>query len=515
MEQQSADKLEEIRLALKANLTDKDKEEIEAYDQLTPKDQLLYNIETLPDDLYDPKLEANIIGIIIHHCEAKDKNNVNGLLSKLHEEDLYLPINKLIYNIIKENVLNDRDSDKTIICRMIKDSIASKRITKDRYMLMGGDNYIFKNVPSTNDIGRTDAYLKALRALNTRRKIDKVKSSLDSGIKSNKFTELEIIKYGKSELEGIEDQLFKEEDSEGKLQPALDTVIEEIDYYSNNKELDPGVYTGFREIDKITGGIKPHEMLLVGARPGIGKTSYLLTILQQKCFNESIPTLLFSLEMGKEQIIDRLLSSYYNIPQWKIRQRKLQDWERETIKQNRDGFLDFPLRIYDNTDIDANQMSLIIRKSVAEHNTKIVIIDYIQLINGQKKYASSHINRQEEISYISRTLKNANLNNDIIIIVASQLNRNIERIENKRPQLSDLRDSGSLEQDADHVHLLYRPKKEVEEPEQEYIENQPLETEVIVAKNRYGVAFKTATLLFEGDYVRFKDNELPNIDAPF
>ena len=136
MEQQSADKLEEIRLALKANLTDKDKEEIEAYDQLTPKDQLLYNIETLPDDLYDPKLEANIIGIIIHHCEAKDKNNVNGLLSNLHEEDLYLPINKLIYNIIKENVLNDRDSDKTIICRMIKDSIASKRITKDRYMLM-------------------------------------------------------------------------------------------------------------------------------------------------------------------------------------------------------------------------------------------------------------------------------------------------------------------------------------------------------------------------------------------
>ena len=150
-------------------------------------------------------------------------------------------------------------------------------------------------------------------------------------------------------------------------------MLDTIQYYSTHKEEKPGIELGFRDVDAIMGGIKSGEMLVVGARPGLGKTAYLLTILHNKCFRESVPTLLFSLEMRTEQLLERLLSSYHSIPQWRIRNAKLDNKEIDLLYGSKGDFTKFPIRIYDQTDMDVNQISLLIQKSVAENGTKLVI----------------------------------------------------------------------------------------------------------------------------------------------
>ena len=278
------------------------------------------------------------------------------------------------------------------------------------------------------------------------------------------------------------------------LQDILLDTLEQIDLRYNNKGSITGLPTGFTELDHLTAGLQKSDLILVAARPSMGKTAFTLNIAAHVVLRAKEPVAFFSLEMSKEQLVQRLLCSEGRIDSQRLRVGELEEKEWGDLIDTANRLSAAPLYIDDTPGITVMELRSKARRLKAEHGLSLIVIDYLQLMQGRT--SKSGDNRQQEISEISRSLKALARELNVPVIALSQLSRSVESRQIKRPMLSDLRESGSLEQDADIVMFLYR--EDYYDPE---TENKNI-TEVIIAKHRNGPV-DTVDLTFLKQFTKF------------
>lgn len=305
--------------------------------------------------------------------------------------------------------------------------------------------------------------------------------------------------------ESLEDVLFKTEkdifallnnrtgDDYVPIRKVVVDVLERIEQASKQKNSITGISTGFIDLDYKTTGLQPSDFILVAARPSMGKTAFVLNIAQHVAFHEKMCTAIFSLEMSKEQLVNRLFSLEAKVDAQVLRTGKLSNSDWEKLVEGADIISNSELIIDDTPGISVPQIRSKCRKYKLEHDLKLVIIDYLQLMSGLKKNSDS---RQQEISEISRSLKALARELNVPVIALSQLSRAVEQRTDHRPMLSDLRESGAIEQDADVVMFIYRDDYYKKDTELKGI------SEIIIAKQRNG-PIGTVNLAWLPEYTKF------------
>ncbi len=263
-----------------------------------------------------------------------------------------------------------------------------------------------------------------------------------------------------------------------------------------------GVPTGFIDLDKLTSGWQSSDLIIIAARPGMGKTSFVLSITKNAAKDFKKPVALFSLEMSNVQLVQRLVSMEAEVPGSKLRNGQLDAAEWKRLHKAIEDLSEVPIYLDDTPAINIFELRAKCRRLKMKHDIQLVIIDYLQLMSGAPEGGKSSGNREQEISSISRALKGMAKELNIPVIALSQLSRAVEtRGGSKRPQLSDLRESGAIEQDADIVSFIYRPEyyQILEDEEGNSVKNM---AEVIIAKHRNG-ALETVKLEFTSQFARF------------
>ncbi|MCL2048873.1 MAG: replicative DNA helicase [Defluviitaleaceae bacterium] len=278
------------------------------------------------------------------------------------------------------------------------------------------------------------------------------------------------------------------------IQDVLVTAMNKLEELYENQGAVTGVETGFTDFDKRTAGLQPSELILVGARPSMGKTAFLLNIAQHAAVKKGVPTAIFSLEMSKEQLGNRLIAAEASVDSQRIRTGALTDEDWEKISESMGRLSNAPIFIDDTPGISITEMRAKCRRLKLEKNLGLVVVDYLQLMSASA--SSRPESRQLEISEISRSLKGLAKELNVPLLVAAQLSRAVEARKDHRPMLSDLRESGAIEQDADVVAFLYRD---------EYYNPETLKkghAEVIIAKQRNGPV-GTVELAYLGALTKF------------
>ena len=290
--------------------------------------------------------------------------------------------------------------------------------------------------------------------------------------------------------------------SESSFAPIGEVVLSNLDKLNALQQHDgaiTGVPTGFKDVDHVFNGLQKSDLILVAARPAMGKTAFTLNIAQNVTMLYDKTVAFFSLEMGKEQLVGRILSSVAGVSSEKLRRANMDPTDWEKVIAAADRMSKSKLFIDDTPGLTVQDMRSKLRRLKVEHGLDLVIVDYIQLMQGRNSGKGSE-NRQQEVSEISRNLKLIAREFNVPLIALSQLSRSVESRPDKRPVLSDLRESGSLEQDADIVIFLYRDKY--------YDENSEKgdNAEVLIRKHRNG-SVGTVELRFIGELTQFKDVE--------
>ncbi len=274
----------------------------------------------------------------------------------------------------------------------------------------------------------------------------------------------------------------------------LDAALNEIEAIGARDGTMTGVPTGFADLDGLTHGLHPGQLVIVAGRPGMGKSTLALDWLRSACVHHRLPAVMFSLEMGANELVMRLMSAEARVALHSMRAGRLQDadWNRLALKMAQVS--DAPLYVDDSPDLTIASIRAKARRMKQHRGLRMIVVDYLQLMtSGGRKVES----RQQEVSEFSRSLKLLAKELDLPVVALSQLNRGPEQRTDKRPQLSDLRESGSLEQDADMVVMVHR--EDVHDPD-----SRPGEADLIVAKHRNGPT-GTVTVAFQGHYSRFVD----------
>jgi len=397
-------------------------------------------------------------------------------------EDFYAKNHQIIFEAIIELFTKSIHVDLVTL----KNKLDEKNLTDS----VGGMEGLILIANSVSTSANISHYLKIVGDKSILRKL--IRAAHDISIESYEGTgSIESI------LENAEQSIFgiiQNKSSEGfsHIRDILVQSIQKIENLSKTKGTITGVPSGFIDFDEKTSGLQPSDLILIAARPSMGKTAFALNIAQNAAIRKGIPTAIFSLEMSKEQMINRLLSSEATLDAQKIRTGGLEGEDWGKIARSIGPLSDSPLYINDTPNISVMELRAKCRKLKLEQGLGLVLIDYLQLMSGSKKSES----RQQEISEISRSLKALAREIDAPVIALSQLSRACEARADKRPILSDLRESGAIEQDADIVAFLYRD--EYYNPDTEK-KNQ---AELIIAKQRNGPT-GTVELMWLGAYTRF------------
>lgn len=431
----------------------------------------------------DVEAEQAVIGSML-----TDRDAVISAIEVLKEEDFYREDNKTIY----EAILNLYNRSEPIDIITLKAELTSMGM----FDKIGGLEYIVglpEKVPTTANV---EKYIS----------IVKEKSELRRLIKAAN----EIIEQGYDPTENIDDimnsaekKIFnimqdKDQKSYSPIKDVLIDAFTELEQLYNQKQHITGVPTGFIDLDYKTAGLHNSDLILIAARPAMGKSAFALNIATNAALKAKVPAVLFSLEMSKEQMVNRILCSEAMVDSNKVRTGKIDDDDWIKLADTMGDLSEAPIYIDDTPGISINEIRAKCRKLKLEKNIGLVVIDYLQLVQGSSKRAAS--SREQEISEISRSLKILAKEINVPVIALSQLSRAPEQRPDHRPMLSDLRESGAIEQDADIVMFLYRDDYYNEDSEDKGL------AEVIVAKHRAG-STGTVKLVWLGNYTKFANME--------
>ena len=415
-----------------------------------------------------------------------DKNAIAEAIEKLEEEDFYRDGHKVLFKTISEMFKDDMPVDLVTLLERLK---ATEKLEK-----AGGITYVSELGSSLLTTINLSAYIKIVKEKSILRKLIKASTSIieDS---YNKQGEVENV------LEGAEKRIFDiaEKRTTSDFEP-LNVVLEsgfvEIERIFNNKGEITGVGSGFIDLDAKTSGFQKGDMVLIAARPSMGKTTFALNIAEHAALREGKSVVVFSLEMSKEQLAYKLLCSEANVDMLKLRTGALEDKDWENIARATGPLSKAKIYIDDTAGVTVMEMRSKCRRLKLEYGIDLIVIDYLQLMSG-----SSNESRQQEVSEISRSIKALAKEMECPVIALSQLSRAPEQRADHRPMLSDLRESGSIEQDADLVMFLYRDEYYNKETEDTNI------AECIIAKQRNGPV-GTVKLAWLGQYSKFGNLEV-------
>lgn len=427
--------------------------------------------------------EQSVIGAMII-----DKNAIVQVTERLREDDFYRDGHREIYKAIVEMFKQDMAVDLITLLEFLKST--------DKLDNAGGVSYITEISSAVTTTANLSSYIKIVEQKAILRKLIRASTKIieDS---YNKQSEVENV------VESAEKKIFEiaENRTSTDVEP-LNQVLErgflEIERIFNNKGEITGVGSGIKDLDAKTSGFQKGDMVLIAARPSMGKTTFALNIAENAAIKEGKSVVIFSLEMSKEQLAYKLLCSEANIDMLKLRTGALEDNDWQNIARAAGPLSKAKIYIDDTAGVSVMEMRSKCRRLKIEHGIDLILIDYLQLMSG-----SNNESRQQEVSEISRSIKALAKEMECPVIALSQLSRAPEQRADHRPMLSDLRESGSIEQDADVVMFLYRDEYYNKETEDKNV------CECIISKQRNGPV-GTVSMSFMGALSKFADLDILN-----
>lgn len=427
--------------------------------------------------------EQSVLGSLL-----LDKDAVIKVSDTLLAEDFYRDDHASIYNAIL-TLFNDHSPIDVLT---LTDILEKQKKLKD----IGGASYLATLVNSVPSAAHVVKYAEIVHQKAVLRRLISA---------SNKIAELgyretqdldSVLDEAESSLFSVSQKYLKQYFT--PIKSILSDAFDRIDDLHKNKGKVRGVSSGYRDLDNLLAGLQPSDLIILAARPSMGKTSLALNIAQHVAIKSKIPVGVFSLEQSKEQLVDRLLCGEAGVDAWKLRTGNLTEADFPKIGYAMGVLSEAPLYIDDSPMLNVMEIRTKARRLQSEHGLGLIIVDYLQLMQGRS--TSGDPNRVQEVSEISRGLKGLARELDIPVIVLSQLNRAVEHRPDKRPMLSDLRESGSIEQDADVVMFIYREDYYNPETDRKGI------SEILVRKHRNG-PIGTIELYFIPEQTKFRTIE--------
>ena len=441
-----------------------------------------YGSRTMP---HDDVAEQSVLGGML-----LSKDAIADVVESLRASDFYKPAHETIYEAILS--LYGHGSPADVI------TVADELKKRGELTRVGGASYIHTLIASVPTAANAQYYAEIVKEHAIMRRLIEAGTKIAQLGYANETEVDTLVDQAQAEIYAVTDGNAKEDYV--SFSEALEETINEIDANSNRPDGVYGVPTDFIEFDELTGGLHGGQMIVIAARPGVGKSTLALDIARSASIHHQMTTMFFSLEMSRTELAMRILSAEGKISMGRLKKGDL-DTEGWTNLATLQGRIDSaPLFIDDSPNMTLMEIRAKCRRLKQRNDLKLVVLDYLQLMSSGKKVES----RQQEVSEFSRSLKLLAKELDVPVIALSQLNRGSEQRTDKRPMVSDLRESGSIEQDADMVILLHR--EDMYNPESDRVG----EADMIIAKHRGGPT-RTIPLAFSGKYSRF--NNMAN-DAP-
>jgi len=425
--------------------------------------------------------EQSLLGGIM-----QDGSSLPSALEVLKGDEFYKESHRIIFMTIQD--LFERNEPVDIL------TVTNLLAERKQLESIGGASYVAALVDTMPSIANIGAYAKIISEKAVlRRLIQSANEVMSFAYGGGKSTE-EILDNAEAAIFKIAERRIR--NSYFPLKEVIKKNIEMIERYQEYRESVTGVTSGYKDLDKLTAGFQKSDLIIIAARPSMGKTALGLCIARNAAKESGVPVGFFSLEMSKEQLAMRLLCAEARVDSHKIRSGFLSRQECGKLLQAAGLFMDVPIYIDDTPSISPLELRAKARRMMADQGLGLVVVDYLQLMRGRDNLER----REQEISEISRSLKGLAKELDIPVIALAQLNRKVEERNDKRPLLSDLRESGAIEQDADVIAFIYRDEVYAKQACKE-----PGVAEIIIGKQRNGPSGETVRLAYISTYTRFEN----------
>jgi len=433
-----------------------------------------------------PDLEEAVLGAIM-----LEKDAVIAILDILKPESFYKDSHQKIFRAIVDLSMNQQPIDILTVTEELK-----KRNQLDE---VGGAVYITQLTGRVASAAHLEFHARIVAQKYIQRELIRVSNEIQARSYDESNDVDELLDFAEAELFNIAEGNIKRETT--KLNLLIKEAIHQIEEASKRDDSLSGVPSGFTKLDRITSGWQRSDLIVIAARPSMGKTAFVLTMARNIAVEHKQPVAIFSLEMSSLQLVNRLIVSETELPSDRIRNGRLEQYEWEQLEYRIKSLVEAPIYIDDTPAISIFELRAKCRRLKNLYDVQVIVIDYLQLMSGT---TDNKGNREQEVSNISRALKGIAKELDIPIIALSQLNRSVElRSGNKRPQLSDLRESGAIEQDADIVIFIHRPEKYGIDEDENGNSLKGI-AEIMVAKHRNG-PIGEVILRFRDEFAKFVD----------
>ncbi len=432
------------------------------------------------------QLEEVVLGAIM-----LDKDALPIIIDIIDEDSFYMDSHALIYKAMKHLFADSNPVDLLTVTEKLKKNGDLDKI--------GGPLYLVELTNRVASSANIEFHARIIAQKHIQRELIKSSTKTIDQAFDDTIDVFDLLDNAEKALFTITEKNLKK--SYEPLKVLAARAIDQVSALANKKEGVTGIPTGFTALDKLTSGWQPSSLNIIAARPGMGKTAFVLSIARNAALTYDKPVAIFSLEMSSIQLTLRLMSSEASLESSKLKNGQMSEDEWKILQSAAEKLSQAEIIIDDTPALNVFELRAKCRRMKMQSDIQLIIIDYLQLMQGSNDKGG---NREQEVSMISRSLKGLAKELDVPVIALSQLNRSVEtRGGNKRPQLSDLRESGSIEQDADIVSFIYRPEYYgIHEDEQ----GQSLKgvAEIIIAKHRNG-GLDTVKLKFVGEYTRFEE----------
>jgi replicative DNA helicase len=431
------------------------------------------------------ELEEAVLGAIM-----LEKDAILSVLDILEPGSFYKEAHQVIYEVAQTLSQQEKPIDLLTVTEELRKI--------EKLEAVGGASFIAQLTSRVGSAAHLEYHARIVAQKYIQRELIRVSSDIQEKAFDEGTDVDDLLDYSERELLDIAEGHIKKETV--KINHLLKTAIEHIEEAGKRKDSLSGAPSGFTRLDRLTSGWQKSDLIILAARPSMGKTAFVLSMARNMAVDHSRPVAFFSLEMSSIQLVNRLIIGETHLPSDKIRTGRLENYEWEQLEYKIKDLEKAPIYVDDTPAISIFEFRAKCRRLKQKFDIQAVVIDYLQLMTGAKDVGS----REQEVSNISRSLKSVAKELDIPIIALSQLNRSVEmRSGNKRPQLSDLRESGAIEQDADLVIFIHRPEYYGIDVDEEGNSLKGI-AEIIVAKHRNGPT-GDIQLKFVREYAKFVD----------